>query len=66
MINNNILKMLKEAKEKENKELSEAEGLEAVELTGQIINSIMNGKSIDLAFYKLYTQKYSKKLKSNK
>lgn len=65
-INETILEQLQDVKNKENKQQITNDALQSLELTNNIVESIMAGKQIDLAFYSLYSRAAIKKIKGSK
>lgn len=69
IIDEGTLNILKEVKSHDQSSDEVKEALKAIEKTGQIMETIMAGRKIDLAFYRLFTAnaiKKLKKIKSNK
>lgn len=63
LIDLETLKSLKESRQ-DSRETQAA--LEAIELTGNIVDALMNGRQIDIAFYSLYANKSIKKIKKSR
>jgi hypothetical protein len=65
-LDSNILDVLKNAKEDENKNEALNEAASSLGFASNIMESIMAGKQIDLAFYSLYSKHCIKKIKGSK
>jgi hypothetical protein len=70
LIDKSTLDILNKVKEGGAEDADVKEALEAINKTGQIMDNIISGRQIDLAFYKLFVAKsvrnLKKKTKSNK
>ena len=55
-----ILKSIDSLKEVENLDEESKEALKAIEAAGQIVNMIMDGKRVDLSYFKIYSQEQLK------
>lgn len=58
--------MLRNIKETENKSEETKSALEAIELTSNIVDALMNGRQIDLSFYSLVVNDSIKKIRRAK
>lgn len=65
-LDKNLLEQVQEIKNKDDVQDLTKDALKSLDLANNIIESIMTGKQIDLAFYSLYSKAHMKKIKGKK
>ena len=65
-LDKNLLEQVQEVKSKDDAGDLTKDALKSLELTNNIVESIMAGKQIDLAFYSIYSKAHMKKIKGKK